>query len=117
MQIKKIITVVAATLVLTGTVVGGAAFASSRNGGNASVNPIKHSVTQGSAASSTTDSDTVEQGDQTGPETPDPTGATGSAPRSETGTESGTETETGSDGPGGHEDPPGNVDHQFEGEE
>jgi len=33
-------------------------------------------------------------------------------------TESGSETEGAeSDGPGGHEDPPGNVDHQFEGEE
>jgi len=30
----------------------------------------------------------------------------------------GAETESAeSDGPGGHEDPPGNVDHQFEGEE
>ncbi|MCW2724241.1 MAG: hypothetical protein JWN35_1162 [Frankiales bacterium] len=31
--------------------------------------------------------------------------------------ESSTESEAPSDGPGGHEDPPGNVDHQFQGVE
>jgi hypothetical protein len=116
MQIKKIVTVVAATLVLTGAVVGGAAVASSRHPVGANVNPGKHSVTQRTASSST-DRDTVQQGDQTGPETPDPTGATGAGSGDETGTESGTESETSSDGPGGHEDPSGTVDHQFEGTE
>jgi hypothetical protein len=115
MQIKKIVTVAAATLVLSGAVVGGAAVASSRHADN-NVNPGKHSVTQG-AASSSTDTDTIQQGDQTGPETPDPTGTTGSGSEGETGTESGAETETSSDGPGGHADPTGAVDHQFEGEE
>lgn len=116
MQIKKIITVTAATLVLAGAVVG-AAVASSRHGGSATLNRSKHTVTERSVGSSPTDSDTVEQGDQTGPETPDTTEAPDSESGGETGTESDTESETDSDGPGGHEDPPGNVDHQFEGEE
>jgi hypothetical protein len=99
----------------TGAVVGGAAVASSRHADN-NVNPGKHSVTQ-RLASSSTDADTIQQGAKTGPETPDPIEATGSDSGGETGTESGTETETSSDGPSGHQDPPGNVDHQFEGEE
>ena len=54
------------------------------------------------ATSNDTDTDTLQEGDQT---TPDVAG----------GAESATEPE--SDGPGGHEDPAGNVDHQFDGEE
>jgi hypothetical protein len=65
--------------------------------------------------SPTTDGDTVQQGDQT---TPD---VAGEAPESgseapDSATETGAETET-NDGPGGHADPPGTVDHQFEGAE
>jgi len=56
------------------------------------------------------DTDNVQAGDQT---TPDPaTGGTESQ-----GSEAAGETLQASDGPGGHEDPPGNVDHQFNGEE
>ena len=54
------------------------------------------------ATSNDTDTDTLQVGDQT---TPDVAGAAESAPAPE------------SDGPGGHEDPAGNVDHQFDGEE
>jgi hypothetical protein len=65
---------------------------------------------QGSAATSeaTTgaDTDTIQQGDQSSPDTS--AEATG---------ETGGETTSESDGPGGHEDPAGNVDHQFDGEE
>lgn len=54
------------------------------------------------------DTDNIQEGDQTAPddekgEVEDP--------------ESEAESKKESDGPGGHEDPPGNVDHEFEGEE
>jgi hypothetical protein len=61
-----------------------------------------------------TDGDNVQEGDQT---SPDNGTEAADAPGTEA-PETGTETENGpSDGPGGHEDPPGNVDHQFEGTE
>jgi hypothetical protein len=85
------------------------------------------------------DTDTLEQGDQTTPDVAPAAPGAVSAPAAkpaavkvdakvsakETATETGpepaetsTETEADSDGPGGHEDPPGeNTDHQFEGEE
>jgi hypothetical protein len=53
-----------------------------------------HKASAGSAA----DTDNVQEGDQTGPETPD----ANEAP--DTGSESATETPDGSDGPGGHAD-------------
>lgn len=69
----------------------------------------------GTDPSPTTDGDAVQQGDQT---TPD---VAGEAPESgseapESATETGAETDA-NDGPGGHADPPGTVDHQFEGVE
>jgi hypothetical protein len=60
-----------------------------------------------SEATTGADTDNVQEGDQTSPDT----GTENEA--DETGSESAGE----SDGPGGHEDPPGNVDHQNEGEE
>ncbi|MDX6285836.1 MAG: hypothetical protein QOG53_1321 [Frankiales bacterium] len=60
-----------------------------------------------------TDADNVQEGDQT---TPDTGSEAAEAPGTEA-PETGTETESPSDGPGGHEDPAGNVDHQFEGTE
>jgi hypothetical protein len=59
---------------------------------------------------SAADTDNVQEGDQSTSDT------TASASASESGSE-GTESATESDGPGGHADPAGNVDHQFEGEE
>jgi hypothetical protein len=58
-----------------------------------------------------TDNIQVQEGDQT---TPD---AAATASASESGSEQDTESATESDGPGGHADPAGNVDHQFEGVE
>ena len=73
---------------------GGAALASS-----------SRTVTKtGSGSTTAVDTDNVQEGDQTGPEVADAT-EEGSGESSE------------SDGPGGHEDPAGNVDHQFEGNE
>src|SRR5256885_15431972 len=60
------------------------------------------------------DTDNIQEGDQTSPDT-------GTEATSEAGGQQVTETGGGStaesDGPGGHEDPAGNVDHQFEGQE
>lgn len=60
--------------------------------------------------------------DQTGPDTDnvqegDQTGSDGAASQAVTGEQAGSESGGPSDGPGGHEDPAGNVDHQFDGEE
>jgi len=113
MKITKTITVTAAVLVLAGATLGGVALASSDGTGKAVAGPTassaKSSATETESAAvedSATDGDNVQEGDQTGPEVADANEGSG------TGSE-GTE----SDGPGGHEDPPGNVDHQFDGEE
>jgi hypothetical protein len=69
------------------------------------------------------ETDTVQQGDQTTPDVPgavekaDPAEKPGT-PEAGTAEKPGTsETGTANDGPGGHADPPGNVDHQFDGQE
>jgi hypothetical protein len=80
-----------------------------------------------------TDTDNVQEGDQSGSDGPNtapaalaaaslkvaPSGTkVGANPADEGGENSGEgESQGESDGPGGHEDPPGNVDHQFDGEE
>jgi hypothetical protein len=65
-----------------------------------------------SEAPTAADADSVQEGDQTTPDT-------GAEAKAEAAGETESETESGteSDGPGGHEDPPGNVDHEFDGEE
>ncbi|MBK5290038.1 MAG: hypothetical protein JJE46_16410 [Acidimicrobiia bacterium] len=76
---------------------------------------------------SATDTDNVQQGDQTSPdapgavETPDPNQKADTpeaGDKADSSTESPTETESASDadGPGGHQDPPGQVDNQQEGQ-
>jgi hypothetical protein len=57
------------------------------------------------------DTDNLQEGDQTTPDVPGEADAAGEA------AEAGAETGTEADGPGGHEDPAGEVDHQFDGEE
>jgi hypothetical protein len=125
MRMKKAIVACASVLVLTGAVLGGVAVASSHGAqpksqagtatgapppvhtGNATARPRSRAGNAAAASeSSSTDPDNVQQGDQTSPDS--------------SGNDEGSDTELGaqeSDGPGGHEDPPGNVDHQFEGEE
>ena len=89
MRFKKLIAISAVGLgVLSAT---GAAMAS----GQASPSKSGTEMTQA------TDADNVQEGDQALPDA--------------AGSESTSETE--SDGPGGHADPPGNVDHRFDGEE
>ena len=99
MNIKRI-TALAAVLALT--TLGGVAIAQTSG----------HRAAKPAAAEATTpDTDHVQQGDQT---TPD--GAAG-ASSTETADEAAGESSGQSDGPGGHEDPAGNVDHQFKGNE
>jgi hypothetical protein len=99
MRFKKLIAISAAGLgVLSAT---GAAMAS----GQTSPSKAGTEVTQAA------DTDNVQEGDQTSPDT------AGSESTSESTSETGSETAAESDGPGGHEDPPGTVDHQFDGEE
>jgi hypothetical protein len=65
-------------------------------------------------STSAVDTDNIQQGDQTSPDTA--TASSKATSTTEQGGEGGGESGT-SDGPGGHEDPAGNVDHQFNGEE
>lgn len=53
------------------------------------------------------DTDTVQSGDQTTPDSP-----ADKADRADTAEKGDAESTAQADGPGGHEDPPGNVDHQ-----
>jgi hypothetical protein len=68
------------------------------------------------------DKDNVQHGDQTTPDVPD-TASPEKAGTEKAGTEkadtekAGTEKPDASDGPGGHADAPGTVDHQFQGQE
>jgi hypothetical protein len=60
------------------------------------------------------DTDTLQQGDQTTPDTATDTATAGDV----TDPAEAAASESASDGPGGHQDPAGqNVDHQFEGQE
>jgi hypothetical protein len=70
------------------------------------------------------ETDTLQQGDQTTPdvpgaaEIPDPSEKPTTSAATTSGEKPATsETATANDGPGGHQDPPGNVDHQFDGQE
>jgi hypothetical protein len=105
---RKAVLTLAAVSALAG---GGAVYAQAQ--GTAPKAPV--------AAESTTapDTDTVQSGDQTGPDQQngsDPTDTTGGNEQS--GEQSG-ESAPGNDGPGGHADEPGNpnADHQFQGNE
>ena len=91
----------------------------------------QHAISTSLAVEKTSapDTDNIQSGDQTSPDThsakatsvstsqtPDSSSATeNSSEAPDTG--SATENSSASDGPGGHEDPAGNVDHQSEGQE
>lgn len=103
MSIKKII---AALMVVTASLAfAGVAVAKTGQ------KPAAPATSESTATTeSTVDTDNVNEqvGDQTAPDTQEST---------ETAGETGGEAAGESDGPGGHEDPPGNVDHQFDGQE
>lgn len=95
-----------AALVLAASGIGGVALTS-----QASAAPSAPQTTASPSANSETksgpDSDALQQGDQS---TPDRTGASTTAEKA--GTEQANESSAASDGPGGHQDPAGNVQHQ-----
>jgi hypothetical protein len=98
MKMKRI--AIAGIVALALTSLGGVAFAK--------VSAHQQSTPATSSETTTgVDTDNVQDGDQTSLDTGSEDVATGEA-----GSGSGE-----SDGPGGHEDPAGNVDHQFDGQE
>lgn len=120
MKAKKILLVAVAALTVTGSIAGAALAAGARNGPKPAAPTIE---------ATTPDTDQIQSGDQTSPdvgtlsatrtsgvkaESTTSAGETGSEdPSAETGGETG----GASDGPGGHEDPPGDVNHEFNGTE
>ena len=60
------------------------------------------------------DTDNIQSGDQTGPDTATTAGTSGES-SGENSSESSGEGSGASDGPGGHQDPPGNVNHECTG--
>lgn len=116
-NLKKTMLVAVTALVVAGSVTGAALAASA---GSKAPRSAPHAIT-----ATTPDTDNIQSGDQTPPDTgnqaPEPnSGAKAKAKTAadETGGED-TSTETGnSDGPGGHADPPGqDVNHEFSGAE
>ena len=110
MRFKKLLAV--GTVVLGSLSIAGAALASS--GHRNAVKPA--------TANLAADTDNVQQGDQTTPDTPgcstESTESNGSAAEATQEPESSGEGQgTESDGPGGHQDPSGDVNHEFDGEE
>jgi hypothetical protein len=107
----KAAAVLATTSALTA---GGVAYAST--GGSAA--PVKHAhATVKAAESSSPDTDNIQSGDQTTPDTA--AGAKVTATETGSGGEGAGSEVSGNDGPGGHADEPGNsnADHQFQGQE
>jgi hypothetical protein len=105
MKMKRI--AIAAVAVLALASFGGAALAKT---------PAQRQYAPATSSETTTggDTDNVHEGDQSTPDTgAEATNESGG----ETATETGGESTGESDGHGAHEDPPGNVDHQFEGQE
>jgi hypothetical protein len=123
---KRLKTTVGATAALAALALGGSAIASATQGtkSHSHKHAVKHAVAKSTEAVGGPDTDSIQSGDQT---TPDTAGAKASSAASSAtpGTESATETSSegtsesasASDGPGGHEDPEGNVDYQSEAQE
>ena len=106
MKRKKLTAALAAVLVVTA--MGSVAVAKTAGSRPSKATPLETTAV---------DTDQLQQGDQT---TPDTASTTTSASTGESTGEATGETggETGeSDGPGGHEDPAGSVDHRFDGNE
>jgi hypothetical protein len=134
---KRVKMISGAAAALVALALGGSAIASATQGSagsprtsgvSSAVTPEKTSVpdtdnlkaadqlspdSKSAAAESTTgpDADKLKAGDQT---TPDTNGKASGASASEQPDSSSSESSTESDGPGGHEDPEGNVDYQSE---
>ncbi|MCW3033968.1 MAG: hypothetical protein QOK19_1918 [Solirubrobacteraceae bacterium] len=116
----KTLTALLATAAVTALAVGGVA--SATKGKTVHKKAAHHAVKHSSRASETPtgpDTDNVQAGDQTTPDSIKASSNSASqSASSETGSETGSSESAASDGPGGHEDPAGaEEDHQFEGVE
>jgi hypothetical protein len=119
---KRLKTITGAAAALVALALGGAAIASATQGTSSAV---KHpTATNSLAAEKTTgpDTDKIQSGDQTSPDMLGAKASSAPTPESQTpetgaATETSSETSSASDAPGGHEDPPGNVENQSETQE
>jgi hypothetical protein len=122
---KRLKTITGAAAALTALALGGSAIASATQGTQSSgvKHPVKPAATKSMESMAGPDTDSIQSGDQTSPDTTASKGSASAAETpgvessSETSSESSSESSTASDGPGGHEDPPGNVDYQSEAQE
>ncbi len=102
----RIMTAVAPLAAIATLAVGGVAYAS--NGGSAAQHSAATTTATAEPVQAGPDTDNVQSGDQTTPDT-------GSSV--EQSSEASGEGGSANDGPGGHADAAGNVDHQFQGQE
>ena len=113
---KRLKTITGAAAAVAALALGGSAIASAAHS-----KPVgsKHAVTKSVAREKTggPDTDSIQSGDQTSPDTHGAKASSGSA--SETTGDSGSaeETSSESDGPGGHEDPAGDIEFESEAQE
>jgi hypothetical protein len=121
---RRIKTIGGAAAALVALALGGSAIASATH--HTPSTGKKHAVSTSPERTSGPDTDNVQSGDQTSPDTRSAkaswasTSETGSATENSSeapDTGSATENSSVSDGPGGHEDPAGNVDYQSESQE
>jgi len=122
---KRLKTTMGAAAALAALALGGSAIASATQStqSNGTKHAVKQAVTKSPETAGGPDTDSVQSGDQSAPDTG--SAKASSASTSETpGTESSSETSSessegssASDGPGGHEDPEGNADYQSEAQE
>jgi hypothetical protein len=119
---KRLKTTTGAVAALVALALGGSAIASATGTQGAShKHAVKQTVAKSTEAVGGPDADNIQSGDQTSPDAagakassaPTPE-APGTESATETSSESTSESSSASDGPGGHEDPPGEVDNQSE---
>jgi hypothetical protein len=116
---KRVKTLGGAVAALVALALGGSAIASATQGD--AKHATKPAVAQSAENATAPDSDGIQAGDQTTPDLSRAAAASagaretpGTESASESSSESSSETSAASDGPGGHEDPPGNVENQSE---
>lgn len=126
---RKITQGLAAFAALGALALGGSAVAGAVQSNNATAPVVKQAPSKAQENTSGPDTDKVQSGDQTTPDTVNASSSsssTGEAPGTEqsaasesSGSESSSESATANDGPGGHADEPGNAnaDHQAQGQE
>ena len=123
---KRLKTTMGAAAALAALALGGSAIASATQStkGNGTKHAVKQAVTKSPETTGGPDTDSVQSGDQSSPDTASakassasPSETPGTESSSETSSESSSEGSSASDGPGGHEDAAGNVDYQSEGQE